>query len=114
MGFITNQWLDGARFRERKHVPVEVEIQVINADTGWDKDNNVVCYITVERKNEDYQSVYFTVADLARVLPSLVRCADQTTMKDLAIDYLRHLDGASLLEVLKSALSSHVSPGDHG
>jgi hypothetical protein len=32
------------------------------------------------------------------------------TMKDLAIDYLRHLDGASLLEVLKSALSSHVSP----
>lgn len=108
MGFITNQWLTRFPERSRGHYPVEVHMRSGSPADRWSKNHNVIASIRATRADgaeDQYQTIYFTTADLDGLLPSLAKGAHLLVRLSTALDVLHELDDAALLAFMKKLLS---------
>ena len=88
MGYISNQWLDGAPLRSRISEPIPATITgaVIPANHAcpWDIEHNISAELRVERSNGDYQYLCFTDDDMG-VFAKVVGAASQEIRQSIAL-----------------------------
>ncbi len=109
MGFITNQWLKGDAWRNRKHVPVKVSFELESTSGAWTKRNEVKGAIHATREDGNYQSVYFTEPELNALVPTLAKGADLNARREAAFDVLLCFSDEDLVRFLAELLSRRTN-----
>ncbi len=106
MGFITNQWLMGNPERNRHFNPVQGLIKAFKAWHTWlTEERGVVLGIQLKREGGDYQTMYFTQAEIDKMFPVISGTVTQAVRLKMAQNALRDVSDAELLSFLAMLLS---------
>jgi hypothetical protein len=100
MGDMTLQWLKGNPLRQRGYDawPVTVETWIPKGE--WSEKRNQRICITATRKDEDYQDLFVTRADVSIMLPELVDVADTSVRYQTALKALTGLPDVHAADTL--------------
>lgn len=100
MGYLNNQWLDGAPLRNRKHVPISAAISSAPVTDSWDIEHEVKASLRIRRSNGDYQFLLFTEEDM-KSLVDIAASADAATQQAIALAALSEASDKTLLSFMQ-------------
>jgi len=105
MGFCSNQWLNtGGGYRLSTHIPVSVDIEAGTPFDTWSGEHKVVLEIKGTRESMEYMEFQLTKPEAEQCANAIIRVCSDKVRERLALQILKGMTPAKLLEILTSIL----------